>query len=90
MFYIIEKLTGRKFRYYSKSRRVHVDYFNSQAAATRVMNANSLHKTHDVVPAEFYQPVMVERTNLLSGKPYIEDINTPICCSPASETYWSA
>ena len=32
---------------------------------------------------------MVERTNLMSGKTYLEDENTPLCCSPASETYWS-
>lgn len=32
---------------------------------------------------------MVERINLMSGKPYMESINTPLSCSPASETYWS-
>ena len=32
---------------------------------------------------------MVERINLMSGKPYMESINTPLHCSPASETYWS-
>ena len=32
---------------------------------------------------------MVERTNLMTGKKYFEDKNTPIFCSPASETYWS-
>jgi len=32
---------------------------------------------------------MVERTNLMSGKTYLEDEDTPLSCSPASETYWS-
>ena len=32
---------------------------------------------------------MVERTNLMSGKTFLEDADTPIYCSPASETYWS-
>lgn len=32
---------------------------------------------------------MVEKTNLMTGKKYMEDVNTPACCSPASETYWS-
>lgn len=32
---------------------------------------------------------MVERTNLLTGKKYMEDVNTPACCSPSSEAYWS-
>ena len=31
----------------------------------------------------------VERVNMMSGKTYSEPINTPACCSPASETYWS-
>ena len=31
----------------------------------------------------------VERTNMMTGKKYKESINTPISCSPASETYWS-
>ena len=31
----------------------------------------------------------VERVNLMSGKKYLESVNTPLSCSPASETYWS-
>ena len=27
--------------------------------------------------------------NLMSRKPYLEKKGTPICCSPAHETYWS-
>jgi hypothetical protein len=32
---------------------------------------------------------MVERVNLMSGKPYMESVNCPNYCSPASEAYWS-
>lgn len=32
---------------------------------------------------------MVERTNLMSGKKYMEPSNTPSYCSPSSEAYWS-
>lgn len=32
---------------------------------------------------------MVARTNLMSGKTFFEDEDTPIYCSPSSETYWS-
>ncbi len=31
----------------------------------------------------------VTRTNLMTGKTYQESVNTPSCCSPASEAYWS-
>lgn len=33
---------------------------------------------------------MVERVNLMSGKKFMESVNTPWGCSPASETYWSS
>lgn len=32
---------------------------------------------------------MVEKTNLMSGKTYMESVNTPNYCSPSSEAYWS-
>jgi hypothetical protein len=31
----------------------------------------------------------VPRENLMSGKTFYEGVNTPIYCSPASESYWS-
>ena len=31
----------------------------------------------------------VTRKNMMSGKEYTESVNTPLACSPASETYWS-
>lgn len=31
----------------------------------------------------------VQRTNLMTGQPYMEPINTPGFMSPASEAYWS-
>lgn len=39
----------------------------------------------------YYKDVekMVIRTNLLSGKEYMESVNTPSYCSPSSEAYWS-
>jgi hypothetical protein len=32
----------------------------------------------------------VERTNYMTGKTFMEDVNTPYACSPSSETYWSS
>jgi hypothetical protein len=34
-------------------------------------------------------PDMVERTNIMTGKKYMEKKNTPAFLSPACETYWS-
>lgn len=36
-----------------------------------------------------YVEVIVQKSNLLNGKPIFERINTPYYCSPSSETYWS-
>jgi len=43
----------------------------------------------NIVDNKTYRPRMVERTNLRSGIKYMEDVNTPNFCSPASESYWS-
>ena len=32
---------------------------------------------------------LVERTNFMSGKTFLEEPDTPHYCSPSSETYWS-
>ena len=42
-----------------------------------------------IIATTHYKPKMVTRTNLMTGKTFEEDVNTPNCCSPASETYWS-
>lgn len=33
---------------------------------------------------------MVTRKNLMTGNEYQERADTPLCCSPSSETYWSS
>lgn len=89
-YYLIEKATGRKWSYYSKCRGIRIDWFNGKAAVTRAINKHKLELgTYEIVPVADYKPRMVERVNLMSGEKYMEDINTPACCSPASELYWS-
>lgn len=34
-------------------------------------------------------PTQVERTNIMTGQKFMEDVDTPYFCSPSSETYWS-
>lgn len=29
------------------------------------------------------------KRNLVSGKEFTQRVNTPLCCDPSSETYWS-
>lgn len=44
-------------------------------------------------PSEGYEILVhvthIEKTNMMTGKKYLERYDTPISCSPASETYWS-
>jgi hypothetical protein len=38
---------------------------------------------------ELGNTTMVEKTNVMTGKKFLERENTPYHCSPASESYWS-
>jgi len=71
------------------------EYCKSKGAATRLKNEAEL-KNPDRAYAvaevgDFHENIelMVERVNLMSGKTYMERVNTSNACSPASETYWS-
>jgi hypothetical protein len=37
----------------------------------------------------FGMVVKVTKVNMMSGKEFEQPINTPLCCDPSSETYWS-
>ena len=39
----------------------------------------------------FYEHIEKKETviNLMSGKPVVQSVNTPLCCDVSSETYWS-
>lgn len=87
IFYIVDKKTGVKFSKYQRGCRK--DTFYGKAIVTRTMNENKLYETHKIVPCIDYKAVMVERINLMTGLPYMEDINTPHYCSPAFESYWT-
>jgi hypothetical protein len=45
--------------------------------------------TKKIVKQEVAPVTMIEKTNLMTGKKYMEASDTPRCCSPASELYWS-
>lgn len=89
-YYIIAKGTGLIVTDGPNKTRAYNTFGAAKATRTRLSNkagwdVNEL----DIVDTKTYRPKMVERKNLMSGKTYMEDVNTPIACSPASETYWS-
>jgi hypothetical protein len=42
-----------------------------------------------IVDRKTYVAPKITVTNLMSGKPVEIDADTPWCCNPASETFWS-
>ena len=95
-YFIVDKNSGKKYRkpaHYSDAS------FTTERGAK--ISLTRLLRTIDepdnvfwvVMSSDEYRekfPVkMVERTNLMSGQKYMEAEDTPNCCSPASERYWS-
>lgn len=69
--------------------------FNQKSAAKRsatCMNRNAGDVYYTYADRETYERRVVTRKtvkNLMTGQEVEIDSNTPWCCNPASETYWS-
>ena len=90
MFYIVAKGTGLIVTDGPHRTRAYKTFGAARATRTRLCrkagwSVNEL----NIVDTRHYQAPMVERTNLMTGKKFMEDINTPYFCSPSSESYWS-
>jgi len=68
-------------------------YGAAQAAITREANRGVINKVDFLIAekAVFHKSIELTETvnNLMSGKPITQPVNTPLCCDPSSETYWS-
>jgi len=80
------------------TRLLNSKYYATKAAAkaglTRAVKADNTMIAADYAVAELsYFEDNIEKTvtkiNMMSGKEYQERATTPLCCSPASETFWS-
>jgi len=90
MSYVIYNTeTTRIFR----NKRTRKETYKTAAAARAAMTRNSLSgDEYAIASVEFFRNSIekqVERRNLMSGKTFTQPINTPLCCDPSSETYWS-
>lgn len=66
----------------------------AKCARTRYLKANPEVNPEELAIADysdFHNNIekMVERKNRMTGEMYMERVNTPSCCSPSSELYWS-
>jgi len=70
--------------------------FDTAAGAKRsttAMNRNAGSVEYAMAHESYYQTFVVHKKivkNLMTGKDVEIDSNTPWCCNPASETFWSA
>jgi len=85
----------------AKSVGCYVEYYKTEAAAkaamTRIVKKgkisekemNEKYRIADVATFRTYIEKKETRINLMSGKPFEQSVNTPGCCDPSTETYWS-
>jgi hypothetical protein len=76
----------------SKHRKIYKTHAAAQAHLTRMTKMGYSIFQHGIAEEKFYQEKIaktVTKRNLMTGQEYQESVNTPLCCSPASETYWS-
>jgi hypothetical protein len=81
---------------YHRGVRTNVECFASAAAAkaaiTREHKRGAICASNFAVASaeEFAKLEKMETVkNLMSGKDVVQPVNTPYCCNPSTETYWS-
>ena len=64
----------------------------AKAFLTRLVNKGNVRSDYAIAEVSTFHK-SIEKTetkrNLLSGKEFTQPVNTPLCCDPSSETYWS-
>ena len=78
---------GKK-KYASRLYNAYEEATNKDLGRTHLNDKNN----YMVMSVEDYDLIepMIERTNMMTGKKFMEPINTPHYMSPSSESYWSA
>lgn len=90
MFYIVSRGTGLIVTDGPNRTRAYKTFGSARATRTRLCRkAGYAVEQLSIIDTKYYEPKMVTRTNLMTGLEFEEDVNTPNCCSPASETFWS-
>lgn len=80
---------------YHKETTQLIKQFNTHSGAKRsmtCMNRNANSDVYAVAEQEYYYKNIVWRKkvkSLMTGEEVEIDSNTPRCCDPSSETYWS-
>lgn len=89
-YYVIDRGTGYIISDGPNKTRAYKTFGAAEATRTRLCRkAGWAIDQLSIVATSYHKPRMVERVNIMTGKKFQEDVNTPYFCSPSSETYWS-
>ena len=89
-YYVIVKATGLIATDGPNRTRSYNTFGAAKATRTRLCNkAGWSAGDLSIVARDTYVAPKITVRNLMSGKPVEIDADTPWCCNPASETYWS-
>jgi len=90
MFYVYNLETSRIMQN-KKGKGTWKSLGAAKAFRTRMARMGYNTDEYGIVDVDLYSLIeqQVEKTNLMTGKKYMESVNTPSYCSPASEAYWS-
>ena len=90
MFYIVAKGTGLIVTDGPNRTRAYKTFGAAQATRTRLCRKAGWSVDQLlIVSRDTYRTPKMTVKNLMSGVPVEIDADTPWCCNPASETYWS-
>lgn len=92
-FVIYNRHTSRIYQH-PRTRKEYYDTIRAaKAARTRLERDGKIDATdYDIADVSTYtRDIEQFKTvkNLMSGKPVRVSVNTPACCDPSTETYWS-
>lgn len=80
---------------YHKASTVLFKIFNAESSAKRsatCMNRNAGNDSYGYINDKDYEAIIVKKRtvkSLMTGQDVVIDSNTPRCCDPSSELYWS-
>ena len=90
MYYIVARGTGMIVTDGPNRTRAYKTFGAARATRTRLCNKAGYSVADlSIVDTKHYKPKMIERTNIMTGEKFKEDVNTPNFCSPSSESFWS-
>lgn len=93
VYVIYNPETGALYKHPKTRRTYYASAGSARAALTKACVRGELAwYTHYVTSSETYT-TFIEKTetkrNLMTGTEFTQSVNTPMCCDPSTETYWS-